>query len=74
MTTERFNEILNGPLHGEGLMGTRRVSQALRAVVEATGKQGEEAPEAYCESVLEASRRGPAGQKATGSEGIATKR
>jgi hypothetical protein len=49
MTTERFNELLNGPLaHPMMLMRFNRLALALRHVVEATGEAGERALEEHC--------------------------
>jgi hypothetical protein len=51
MTNKRFNELLNGPLkHPFPMFTTTRVTLALRAVVEATGKAGEDALEEHCRS------------------------
>lgn len=49
MTDERFNELLNGPLnHPMPMFSLTRLALALRAVVDATGKPGEDALEAHC--------------------------
>ncbi len=49
MSTERFNELLNGPLsHLLPMMVMTRLALALWAVVEATGEAGERALEGYC--------------------------
>jgi len=49
MTDERFNELLNGPLaHPMMPFMITRLSLALKAVVDATGKAGEDALEAHC--------------------------
>ena len=49
MTTERFNELLNGALDHPMIPFTlTRLVLALRAVVDATGNAGEDALEAYC--------------------------
>jgi hypothetical protein len=49
MTNERFNELLNGPLHHPLVpFVITRLSMALRAVVEATGKAGDDALEQFC--------------------------
>lgn len=49
MTNERFNELLNGPLaHPMMPFMITRLALALRAVLEATGKAGDDALEAYC--------------------------
>jgi hypothetical protein len=60
MTSERFNELLNGPLSGPLLPFTiTRLALALRAVIDATGEPGELALEAYCcEREAEDARRG----------------
>ena len=57
MTDERFNELLNGPL-SHPLLPFRfsRLAMALRAVVEATGKAGEDALEQYCADREESDR------------------
>lgn len=49
MTSERFTELLNGPLAGPlPFMSLTRLALALWCVVEATGELGEEALEKYC--------------------------
>jgi len=49
MTSERFNELLNGPLsHPLPMFTITRLALALSAVVEATGEAGEKALEAHC--------------------------
>lgn len=49
MTDERFNELLNGPLHHPLVpFVISRLALALRSVVEATGAAGEKALESYC--------------------------
>jgi hypothetical protein len=49
MTSERFNQLLNGPLHHPMVpFAITRLALALRAVVEATGKAGEDALERHC--------------------------
>lgn len=49
MTMERFNQLLNGPLHHPLPMFTiTRLALALAAVVKATGSLGEDALEAHC--------------------------
>ena len=49
MTTERFNELLNGPLaHPLAPFCITRLSMALLYVVMATGEAGERALEDYC--------------------------
>lgn len=49
MTSERFNQLLNGPLHHPMVpFVIARLTLALRAVVEATGKAGEDALERHC--------------------------
>lgn len=49
MTGERFNELLNGPLHHPMPMFViTRLALALRSVVDATGSDGEQALENYC--------------------------
>ena len=49
MTDERFNELLNGPLaHPIIPFRITRLMLALRAVVEATGEDGEKALEDWC--------------------------
>ena len=49
MTDERFNELLNGPLsHPLMPFVITRLATALRAVVEATGEDGDEALERFC--------------------------
>jgi hypothetical protein len=49
MTDERFNELLNGPLHHPMVpFAITRLALALFAVVSATGKAGEEALERHC--------------------------
>ncbi len=46
MTTERFNEIINGPLHHPmPVMAINRLILALRIVVEETGAAGDAALE-----------------------------
>jgi len=58
MTDERFNELLNGPLHHPMIsFAITRLTLALRAVVEATGKAGEEALELHCADRDEQDRR-----------------
>jgi hypothetical protein len=55
MTTERFNELVNGPLsHPMPLFGITRLVLALRAVVDATGKAGDDALEEHCRMRQEA--------------------
>jgi hypothetical protein len=55
MTTERFNELLNGPLgHPIPMFAITRLALALRAVVDATGKAGDDALEEHCRMRLEA--------------------
>lgn len=57
MTTERFNELLNGPLHHPfPMFAVQRVVMALRAVVEATGEVGAKALEEFCADCAEADR------------------
>ncbi len=47
--TERFNELLNGPLaHPMPMFSMMRVTMALKAVVDATGAAGERALEEHC--------------------------
>jgi hypothetical protein len=49
MTTERFNELLNGPLgHPLPIFAITRLALALRAVVDATGEAGDKALEDHC--------------------------
>ena len=49
MTNERFNELLNGPLHHPMVpFVITRLSLALKAVVDATGEAGEKALEDHC--------------------------
>jgi len=49
MTNERFNELLEGPLHHHLIPFTlTRLALALRAVVEATGAAGDKALEDFC--------------------------
>lgn len=49
MTNERFNQLLNGPLHHPLVSFTlTRLALALREVVEATGQAGEDALERHC--------------------------
>lgn len=49
MTDERFNQLLNGPLsHPFPAFTITRLIIALRVVVDATGKKGEEALEEHC--------------------------
>jgi len=49
MKSERFNELLNGPLYHPMVGFTiTRLALALRAVVEATGEAGEKALEEHC--------------------------
>jgi hypothetical protein len=49
MTSERFNQLLNGPLgHPFVMMRLNRLAIALRVVVDTTGKAGEDALEAHC--------------------------
>lgn len=49
MTDERFNELLNGPLHHPMITFViTRLTMALRAVVEECGPAGEAALEAHC--------------------------
>jgi hypothetical protein len=58
MTNERFNQLLNGPLkHPLPMFTMTRLALALRSVVEATGKAGEEALEAYCRAREEQDER-----------------
>jgi hypothetical protein len=48
MTSDRFNEILNGPLHHpHPMFAITRLALALRAVVDATGTAGEQALEEH---------------------------
>lgn len=57
MTDERFNELLNGPLwHPMVSFAITRLALALRAVVEATGKAGEDALEKHCADREESDR------------------
>jgi hypothetical protein len=50
LTTERFNFLLNGPLHGDGLRETiAKNAEALRYVVNTCGKKGDLALESCCE-------------------------
>jgi len=49
MTDERFNQLLQGPLHHPLPMFTlSRLALALRDVVEQTGEVGEKALEEHC--------------------------
>ena len=49
MTSDRFNELLNGPLsHPLPMFTVTRLAMALRAVVEATGEAGDKALEEHC--------------------------
>lgn len=49
VTNERFNELLNGPLHHPlPMFAITRLAIALRAVVEATGDAGSRALERHC--------------------------
>lgn len=49
MTDERFDELLKGPLHHPMVpFVITRLALALRDVVNATGKEGEEALERHC--------------------------
>jgi hypothetical protein len=49
LTHKRFMELLNGPLnHPIAPLMITRLTLALHAVVEATGKAGEDALEAHC--------------------------
>jgi hypothetical protein len=49
MTNERFNELLQGPLHHPMVpLAITRLALALRAVVDATGEAGAKALEAHC--------------------------
>jgi hypothetical protein len=49
MTTERFNELLAGPLSGGlPIFTVTRLALALRHVVDATRETGEKALEDYC--------------------------
>jgi len=49
MTDERFNELLQGPLHHPMVpFAITRLALALRAVVEATGEAGTKALEDHC--------------------------
>lgn len=49
MTNERFNQLLQGPLaHPLVPFTITRLALALRSVVEATGKAGEDALERHC--------------------------
>lgn len=49
MTDKRFNELLNGPLsHPMITLAITRLVLALKAIVDATGKLGEDALEAHC--------------------------
>lgn len=58
MTTERFNELLNGPLaHPLPMFAIMRLAMALRAVVEATGEAGEAALENHCAEREERDRK-----------------
>jgi hypothetical protein len=57
MTDERFNELLNGPLHHPMVpFVITRLALALRDVVNATGKAGEEALERHCREREESDR------------------
>lgn len=52
MDTERFNQLLNGPLHHPfPMFAMQRVVMALHAVVEATGEAGSQALERFCGQV-----------------------
>jgi len=49
MTSERFNQLLNGPLsHPLPVFTLSRLSLALYAVVQATGEAGDKALEDHC--------------------------
>jgi hypothetical protein len=49
MTTERFNQLINGPLgHPMPQFMLTRLARALLHVVEATGKAGDDALEQFC--------------------------
>jgi len=49
VTTERFNELLNGPLHHPlPMFAISRLALALHDVIEATGQAGEDALEKHC--------------------------
>lgn len=49
MTDERFNELVNGPLHHQLMpFVITRLTLALRSVVEACGPAGDAALEAHC--------------------------
>lgn len=49
MTSERFKELLNGPLsHPLATLRLTRLALALLTVVNATGDPGEQALEDYC--------------------------
>ena len=49
MTNERFNDLLNGPLHHPLIpFQISRLALALKDVVDATGEAGEKALEAHC--------------------------
>lgn len=50
LTGDRFNRLLNGPLHGDGLFESiQKTTSALRYVVDTCGKKGDLALEANCE-------------------------
>lgn len=54
MTEERFNELLQGPLHHPlGMFIITRLAMALRHVVDATGEAGDEALEDFCRGLDE---------------------
>lgn len=58
MSDDRLNELLNGSLgHPMPLFRLIRLAIALRAVVEATGRAGEEALEAHCRERQEQDER-----------------
>ncbi len=57
MTAERFNELLNGPLHHPMVtLYLTRLMLALREVVERCGEAGDRALEEHCKSREEQDR------------------
>lgn len=51
MSTDEFNNLLNGPLHHPlAALAITRLALALRAVVDATGDAGAEALRKHCQA------------------------